>query len=161
MLASGIALGVAAGWAFGGRLARLADVPIRWWPVLAIAVGLRLLAPSAGEPLIAWVTSFAAITVVALVNRRLPGMWLIASGAAMNLAVVLANSAMPVDAPLAASIGVAIPLDGLHRELRDSDSLSLLADRIPLPVIGRVYSIGDALLATGGFWLPFRWMRKR
>lgn len=161
MLASGIVLGIAAGWFAGGRLGRLASVQVAWWPLLALAIALRLVAPSVGESLTAWVASFAVITVVAVRNRGLPGMWLIAIGAAMNLIVVLVNAAMPVDAVAAASVGVEIPADGLHRELRDSDDLSLLTDRIPVPLIGRVYSAGDVLLAAGGFWLPFAWMRRR
>lgn len=161
MLASGIALGIAAGWLFGGRLGRLADVRIAWWPLLAVAVALRLAAPSVGESLIIWSLSFAVIALVALLNRGLPGMWLIALGASMNLLVVLLNAAMPVDTSAARTAGVEIPVGGLHRELRATDVLSALADRIPVPFISRVYSVGDVLLAVGGFWLPFTWMRRR
>jgi hypothetical protein len=159
MLASGIVLGIAAGWLSGGKLGRLADLEVRWWPLLVLAIGLRVIAPSIGESLVVWILSFGAIGLVAAVNRDIPGMWLIVAGAIMNLIVVLANSAMPVDARVAASVGVAIPADGLHRELQDGDLLPFLTDVIPVPVVSRVYSVGDAMLAVGGFWLPFHRMR--
>ena len=159
MLASGIVLGIAAGWLSGGKLGRLADLEVRWWPLLVLAIGLRVIAPSIGESLVVWILSFGAIGLVAAVNRDIPGMWLIVAGAIMNLIVVLANSAMPVDARVAASVGVAIPADGLHRELQDGDLLPFLTDVIPVPVVSRVYSVGDAMLAVGGFWLPFQRMR--
>lgn len=161
MLASGVVLGVAAGWLSGGRLGRLAEIRIQWWPILAIAVALRLIAPAMGESLPVYMLGFAAITLVAALNRSIPGMWLIAIGAVLNLAVVLANGAMPVDRAGAVSAGVEIPVDGLHRELRDGDALSLFADRIPVPPIARVYSMGDLVLALGGFWVPFARMRRR
>lgn len=161
MLASGIALGIAAGWLLGGRVGRLADVRIAWWPLLLIAMTLRLVAPSLGDSLPLWIIAFTIIAAVALVNRRIPGMWAIALGSLMNLFVVAINGAMPVDETAARSVGVDIPADGLHRALRDGDILTGLADRIPVPLIGRIYSAGDLVLAVGGFWMPFAWMRRR
>ena len=161
MLASAVVLGVAAGRAFGGHLARLGDLRLRWWPLLAVAVALRAAAPALGEPLAAWVVAFGLIVAVALANRRLPGMWPIGVGALLNVIVVLANGAMPVDPAAAVSAGAEIRADGLHRAMRDGDALTALADLIPAPVIANVYSAGDVLLALGGFWVPFSWMRRR
>jgi hypothetical protein len=87
-------------------------------------------------------------------------MWLIATGAALNASVTLLNGGMPID-PTAASIaGVAARSDGLHVVADGSTRLSVLADVIPVSWLGHVYSVGDVLLALGGFWLPFRWIRR-
>lgn len=160
MLASGPVLGVAAGLLSGGRLARFADLRIAWWPLLAAAVAVRLAAPLAGGlAAVAYVAAFAAIALVALANARLPGMGLIAAGAVLNLSVVAANGGMPVDAGALATAGAVMPADPLHVEMTAASALALFADRIPLPLVRGVYSGGDVLLAAGGFWLPFRWMR--
>lgn len=161
MLASGVVAGVVAGWLLGGRVGRLGEIQLSWWPVLGFAIVLRLIAPVVGESLVVWLLSFAAIGVVAVANRSVPGMWLIALGCLLNLAVVIANSAMPVDTAATALAEVELPVDGLHREMRNSDVLTLLADRIPIPPVHRVYSAGDVLLAAGGFWIPFASMRRR
>lgn len=162
MLASGPALGIVAGWALRGRWSRLAELRIRWWAVLALAVGLRLAAGSAGEAAAAvYVVAFAAIVAVAVVNARLAGMVLIAAGAALNLAVVAANGGMPVDPAAIGAAGAQLPSDALHVPLTDRSALSLLADRIPLGLFRSVYSVGDVLLTAGGFWIPFAAMRRR
>lgn len=163
MLASAIALGVAAGWATGGRrLARLGDLRIRWWPVLVAAVVLRAGAPLLGDlSLFAYLLAFASITAAALANRALPGMSVIAAGATLNLIVVAANGGMPVDQAAVVAAGGRMPDDPLHTTLDSSTRLPQLADVIPAPIFRSVYSFGDVLLAIGGFWLPFAWLRRR
>lgn len=162
MLVSGPALGLALGWLRGGDPRRLADLRIRWWPVLAAGIFVRLMAGLAGElaaPL--YVIGFAAIIGVAGANRSLPGLPLIAAGGALNLIVVAANGGMPVDLTAVAAAGARMPADRLHIELTERSALSLLADILPVPLVRSVYSVGDVLLAAGGFWLPFVWMRRR
>lgn len=163
MLASAVALGVAAGWLAGGRhLERLGDLRIRWWPLLAGAVVVRVVAPLFGDlSFVAYVLAFAGITAVALYDRRLPGMSLIAAGATLNAIVVAANGGMPVDPAAVVTAGATMPSDRLHIELGPSTLLPQLADVIPLALYRSVYSVGDVLLALGGFWLPFAWLRRR
>lgn len=162
MLASAVALGVAAGWLAGGRrLGRLGDLRIRWWPLLAGAVVVRAIAPVFGElSVVAYVLAFAGITAVALYDRRRPGMSLIAAGATMNGIVVAANGGMPVDLAAVAAAGATMHVDSLHHELTAGTRLPQLADVIPMAIFRNVYSVGDVLLALGGFWLPFAWMRR-
>lgn len=161
MLASGIGLGIAAGLALGGRFARITSLQIRWLPALVIAVVTRLLAPSLGDlAAAAYVVAFAGIVAVAIANRRLPGMGYVAAGSALNLLVVAANGGMPVDPEAAAFANVGVPEDGLHRTLDQETRLPLLADVIPVGLFRSVYSVGDVLLAFGGFWLPFIWLRR-
>lgn len=162
MLASAIVAGVAAGWLTGGRnLGRLGDVRIRWWPLLALAVALRILAPVFGDlSAIAYVVAFASIAVAALADRRLPGMSLIAAGATLNCIVVAANGGMPVDQAAVVAAGAAMPNDRLHIELVAGTRFPQLADVLPLALFRSVYSVGDVLLAAGGFWLPFVRLRR-
>lgn len=162
MLASAVVLGVAAGLAGGGRLSRLGEMRVVWWPVLLVVVVLRLAAGALGEAAaIAYVLAFAGIVAVALANRGLPGALAIAAGAALNLAVVAANGAMPVSRDAIAAVGGAFPTDALHRELGPDARLAALADVIPFPVVRTAYSVGDVLIAVGGFWLPFARLRGR
>lgn len=157
MLVGAVVAGIALGLLFGRR-DRASRIRIAWWPLLVGAVGLRLVAPALGGlALIGYLFAFAAILGVAIADIRLPGMWLIALGAALNLIVVLANGAMPVDTAAAASAGASLrPDDPLHRALGADDRLTLMADVIPVPPLRNVYSVGDLALAVGGFWLPFR-----
>lgn len=162
MLASGPVAGVLAGWAFGGRLSRLGDLRLRWWLVLPVALVVRLVAGALGDlASSAYVLAFAGIAAVAIANVRVPGMPLIALGSTLNLLVVAANGGMPVDHAALAVAGAQLPNDRLHVPLTDRSLLAVLADRIPLALFRGVYSVGDVLLAAGGFWLPFATMRRR
>lgn len=162
MLASAIVAGVAAGRIAGGTFSRLGQLEISGWPLLLGAVLLRVGAPGLGElAAAAYVLGFAGIVATAYLNRALAGMPLIALGALLNLVVVAANGGMPVDQGALTAAGVRMPSDHLHIVLDGSSRLPLLADWIPTPVFRSVYSPGDFVLATGGFWVPFAWMRRK
>ncbi len=162
MLASGPVLGVIAGWALGGRISSLGGLRVRWWPLLALAVTLRLIASTTGERAsIVYVAAFAGIAAVALANWRVAGMLPIAVGSTLNLAVVAANGGMPVDHAALATAGANMPSDRLHMPLTEASALAVLADRIPVALFRAVYSLGDVLIAAGGFLVPFVTMRRR
>lgn len=161
MLISSVVLGIAAGLALGGRFSRLGQLQIAWWPILIVAVALRLIAPALDPISVAlYLIAFAGIGAVAIANRAVPGMLLIGGGSALNLVVVAANGGMPVDPAAAAAAGAVMPGDRLHLALDSSSRLPLLADVIPVPIVRGVYSAGDVLLAFGGFWVPFAWLRR-
>ena len=162
MLASAVALGLLAGFARGGSFARLGTLRIAWWPLLAVAVALRVAAGLLGDlALLAYFITFGGIIAVALANRSLPGTWLIAAGAALNLIAVAANGAMPVSAEAIAAVGGAFPRDPLHTTLDASSRLPFLTDVIPFPVVRTAYSVGDVLIAAGGAWLSFAAVTRR
>ncbi len=162
MLASAVIVGFAAGLASGGSISRLGDLNVRWWPVLAVAIALRVAGGLAGDLAAGtYVLAFAGVVAVALANRRLPGASLIAAGAALNLIVVAANGAMPISAQAVAMVGGAMPVDRLHTELVSASRLALFADVIPFPVVRTAYSVGDVLIALGGGWLTFAALRRR
>jgi MFS family permease len=166
MLASGVIAGIAAGVAFGGDWRRLSTFTLHLWPLLIAASALRLV--TWFEPraeLIVYVVGFIGIGTVALANWRLPGSSLIALGTFMNVLVILLNSGMPYDVPTAVSVGVRIPTDALHVVLDQATRLPLLADIIPFAIgplafTRAVYSVGDFLLAFGGFLIPFMWLQE-
>jgi hypothetical protein len=156
VLASAVALGLIAGFARGGSFARLSRLQIAWWPVLGLAVLLRIGAGLLGEQsVIAYFVAFGGIVAVAVANRALPGAWLIAAGATLNLIAVAANGAMPVSAEAIAAVGGSFPRDPLHTVLDSSSRLPFLTDVIPFPVVRTAYSVGDVLIALGGAWLSF------
>jgi MFS family permease len=166
MLASGVILGIAAGVAFGGDWRRLSTFTLHLWPLLVAASALRLVTLFySNAELLVYVVGFIGIGTVALANWRLPGSSLIALGTFMNVLVILLNSGMPYDVPTAVSVGVRIPDDALHVVLDPATRLPLLADIIPFAIgplafTRAVYSVGDFLLAFGGFLIPFMWLQE-
>jgi MFS family permease len=159
MLVSGVAAGIAAGIAFGGDWRRLATFSLRFWPVLFLAVAIRFVAGLTEAPLAAYVISLVAIAAVAGLNWHLPGAVLVAFGTGMNILVVALNSGMPYDVETVRAVGAAVPHDALHVPLDAASRLPFLADIVPVGFVRSVYSVGDFLIALGGFLIPFMWLQ--
>ena len=161
MLASGVIAGIAAGIAFGGDWRKLATFTLRLWPLLVLAAGARFITAFAPHlPLWFYIASLAGIAIVAAANARLPGAALIAVGTTMNLAVIALNGGMPYDPALVTAVGAPLPNDTLHITLEAGSRLSFLADVVPVGPIRSVFSIGDLLVAFGGFLIPFMWLQE-
>ncbi|MEX2549843.1 MAG: DUF5317 domain-containing protein [Nitriliruptoraceae bacterium] len=156
-----LTLAIVLSWVRGGRLRRVADTEIigGWllFAGVAVQIGVDLSAgrgwlPDAG--LSGWsLLLFSQLLVIAFVarNRRLPGIWLVAVGLLLNMAVMAANRAMPVDPAAMAAIGMEgaeVPL-GKHTLLTGETLLPWLADIIPVPWLGSIVSVGDLVLAIG------------
>jgi len=161
MLVSGVALGIAAGIAFGGDWRRLSTFTLHLWPLLVIGAGLRLfgqIIPT--SPLAVYFIGLLCIAVVAARNWRLPGAALISVGTFSNVVVVLLNGGMPYDVPLATQID-ALPGTALYVPIGPSTIFPFLGDIIPvaIPIVPSVYSAGDFLIAFGGFLIPFLWLQ--
>ncbi|MEO8632372.1 MAG: MFS transporter [Chloroflexota bacterium] len=160
MLASGVIAGIAAGIAFGGDWRRLSTFTLYLWPLLAIGAGLRIvgyLVPA--SPLVVYFVGLLCIAVVAARNWRLPGAALISVGTFSNVVVVALNGGMPVDMTVAAAIGALPPENGLHIALGPGATFPFLADIIPVGIARSMYSVGDFLIAFGGFLIPFLWLQ--
>jgi hypothetical protein len=98
MLASGVALGIAAAIAFGGDWRRLGNLNLRWWPLLIVASAFRLF--TFFEPhadLFVYIVGLFGIGLVAALNWRIPGAGLIAIGTFSNVLVTVLNQGMPYD----------------------------------------------------------------
>src|SRR6266545_7377244 len=79
MLASGVIAGIAAGVAFGGDWRRLSKFTLRFWPLLVVASGFRLLTVFFPQvSLLIYLLGFIGVGLVAVANWRLPGSSLIA-----------------------------------------------------------------------------------
>jgi MFS family permease len=161
MLASGVVAGIIAGVAFGGDWRRLATFSLKLWPLLVLAVGLRLVGTFAfpNAPLALYLASLLGVAVVAGWNWRVPGALLIAVGTSLNLLVVALNSGMPYDPVAVGAVGAPPPNDGLHVLLRADTRLEFLSDVIPVGPVHAVFSLGDFLNALGGFLIPFMWLQ--
>lgn len=156
MLASGFALGILAGVAWRRSLKPLTALSIRFLPLLIVSLAARALA-SVPSPIgfDLYVSAFLGTLMVAVANLRLPGAALIATGGALNLAVVLANSGMPVDPGALLAAHASMPTDALHVVVTSQTVGRPIADVIAVSVFRSVYSLGDIFIAFGGFIIPF------
>ncbi len=162
MLASSVALGGIAGLLFRGSWRNVRDLQIRWWPLALVALGVRLVAVLVGLPVWAHVLAITLTVAVAGRNWRIPGTLLVAAGSGLNAIVIVANGGMPFDAAAAASVGAQPVLnDALHHGLGPETRLAWLADVVPVGLFRNVYSVGDFIIAAGGFWIPFSVLRRR
>lgn len=176
LLLGAIVAGVAIGVLMGGSFRNLAEVQFRWWGLAFLAAGLQFVpAPSGDER---WVgaallmASFACLVAFMALNIRLPGLWLVAVGFALNLLVIGLNGSMPVrDSALEAAYaeGYADQRRELvrgdqtkHHLERPEDDLMVLADVIPVGApVRQVLSVGDIVWLVGTVWVVAGLMRPR
>lgn len=145
----------------GGRLRNLAyaEITAGWLLFAGLALQFAVNAaaargwlPDAG--LSGWsVLLVSQLLVIAFLaaNRRLPGVWLVAAGLALNAVVMAANRAMPVDPAAIAALGLdgATVPPGKHTLMTADTHLPWLADIIPVPWLRSILSVGDLVLAVG------------
>lgn len=143
----------------GGRVGNLRDVRLGWVPLLLAGLALQvavdlgadrgMLAPGAATG--GLVASQLLVLAFVLRNRRHRGMLLLGVGFLLNAAVIVANGAMPVDPDAIRRLGVSEPgpITGKHELLTAQTRLPWLADRIPVPWLRMVLSVGDLVLGAG------------
>jgi hypothetical protein len=153
-----IAVGVALGLRWGGRVENL----LAWRPPMwqALGVGVSLLFVLDLVSLGGWfasllrIVALGAVVGFGVVNLRVGGMILVVAGTGMDLLVTLVNWGMPVSGAALVSAGIVAEDDlatvELHggRALSDGALLGFLGDTIPLPW-GHVLSVGDLLVLVG------------
>jgi hypothetical protein len=158
-------LGVVIGMARGGSLARLAQLEVRlpWLALLAWLMQVALFVSPLGSVLQPWepaiyLATVGAVAIVILANRALPGVALFGIGLLLNAAVTAANGGyMPVAEAALVSVGNTGELDSLRRQghvqkatlMRPESPLWVLGDVLPVPPLGKVYSLGDVVAALG------------
>ncbi|WP_433379968.1 DUF5317 family protein [Actinoplanes sp. CA-142083] len=170
------AAGVIIGYLSGGRLSGFRTVRIRalWLVWLAAAVQFtqyfapgvrRFLEDDLGVPML--VPVFAIVLAWLAVNLRT---WpaairvagaVIVLGAAMNALVIGLNGRMPYDPAASAGMGLPPGLQGPKNVPADAGTrLAALADIIPVPLVDKIASPGDVLIAGGTCALVVLAMRR-
>ncbi len=169
MLIAGIALGLILGLLVGGRLSNLAEVRLRYVPLIALAVMLRFatetllsadtaIVEALRLPLLA--TAFVMLLIGLWANRSYPGMTLAFVGTLANALVIIVNQGfMPIWEPALELAGMttADVSSSIHMVFAanlDANfllHLGPLGDVIPIPIppIQNVVSVGDFFLAAG------------
>jgi len=150
-----LALGLVAGLAVGGRMGNLARLKFHWPWMIPAAVAVReavLLTPLNRVAGAQYAYAVALLAVVAWTVwnfHRLPGIWLLTAGAALNLLVILANGGhMPVAPELAGSL-LRNGSIGQYTVMGAGTNLNLLGDWIALYPVPEAYSLGDLLIGIG------------
>jgi hypothetical protein len=158
-----VVAGIVAGLLLGGRVAGLASLRIRW--PAAIVGGLLVQVVLFSPPVAArvgglgpaiYVASTMLVGAAVLRNWAVPGMPLVAIGAASNIAAIVANGGfMPVDPAAMTLMGG--PAAGHAAGYSNSAVLAqpalwALTDIFALPAwlpMANVFSAGDLLVAVG------------
>ena len=174
LLLSVLVLSVCLGYLFEGRLHRLEALRPRWWGLVIIGLGIqfvRLPDGATGTDLVirtaVLALCYSLLLTFALVNVRMPGMFLVVIGLACNMTVIVANGGMPASAQALIDSGQADVLADVreqgadkHHLMTDDDRLTFLADVIAVPQpIGQAVSVGDILVYAGLTWLIVATMR--
>jgi hypothetical protein len=168
----GVGAGIVAGYLRGGGLSRLADLPLRWvWLAIgALAAQVVLFLPGVGEALgglapVAYVATGVAILAVVLRNLRIPGMAIVAAGAACNLVAIVANGgSMPASPAALASLGWTASEAYSNSVVLADPAVAPLTDLFAMPAwlpFANVFSVGDVLIAVGIAVVVARGMGRR
>jgi hypothetical protein len=147
----------------GGKLRRYGDVRIRYGWVVALAlvaqiVAIEVLPGAARLGLSAvHVATYLAAGAFVWLNRSIPGLWLVALGAASNgVTIALNGGTLPASASALRSAG--IDLDSsefLNSGVLADPRLPWLGDVFAIPAgwpLANVFSIGDVLILCGVAW---------
>lgn len=158
----GVLLGMLLGLASGGRLVRIQSLRLVGQGPLLMLYVLQSVArgrfPRAAEisaiAFWVWVLAVLGILVILCCNWRHPGVAVIAFGLAANLAVVLANGAMPVSVPRALwHSGIAERVGGsvMYVDSNVGTLVPWLGDVVPSGLGGGslLLSVGDIMLVVG------------
>jgi hypothetical protein len=155
-----IPLGIVGGYLLQGRLDRLGDIRFRWgWLAIAgLAVQVVLFSGPVADavgvagPAI-YVASTAAVLVAVLRNLTIPGIALVAIGAASNLLAIAANGGvMPASPDAIAALGASDGAGFSNSVVVADPALRPLTDIFVLPSwvpFANVFSIGDLLIGLG------------
>lgn len=143
----------------GGRISALAMFsPRLLWLVFAaisMQVGIITLFPGSGQTYVGLhLASYALLLVFLLSNRKLPGLWIIGLGTAMNFVAIASNGGvMPATAGALEIAGRIIdPSQFANSALLANPKFAFLGDVFALPAafpFANVFSAGDVCIVLG------------
>jgi hypothetical protein len=155
-----VLVGVGAGLLAGGRLGAIGDMRFRWAAlvlfgfVAQVALFSDAVAARVGDlgPVL-YVTSTILVVVAVTRNLSIPGMPLVALGAACNLAAIIANGGfMPASPDALAALGKVAPTIYSNSAVVAQPALAPLTDIFALPMwlpLHNIFSVGDVVLGVG------------
>lgn len=165
LLASIVVIGLLLGWGLGGRIRNLAELDVRLWWLIPIALLLQVVpipradhGPGRFGPFAVLLLSFVLIGLVMGLNWRIRGFPTILLGVILNLIPIAINQGMPVSGPAILEVGGSLSdiphdLGEKHHLLRPEDQLTALADVIAVRAPFRaVVSAGDLVMWVGAGW---------
>ena len=153
-------VGLVLGFALGGRPAGLAMLRFRWSALMlaGMLVQVMLFSEPITERIGAWgppiyVTSTAVVLAAVIANASIPGMALVAVGAASNLAAIVANGGyMPAARSALLALGRTDPTAYSNSTTLEHPALEPLTDIFAMPTwlpFANVFSVGDILIVAG------------
>lgn len=155
-----VVVGLVLGVALRGSPGRLAELRFRWAPLIVLGTLIQValfsdpVAAAVGRvgPVI-YVGSTALVLLAVVRNLRIRGLWIVAVGAASNLAAIVANGGfMPTTA---AALGAHSGGHGgqySNSVIAPNPVLAPLTDIFAMPAwmpAGNVFSVGDVLIGIG------------
>jgi hypothetical protein len=154
----------------GGHLRRLLDLPIRAAWLLPIALFLQVLVinivPTAPEPIpvLVHLATYLMAAVFLWRNRRIPGLPILAFGAAMNgLTIALNGGSLPASAAALRRAGWSVdPGDFTNSAVLAHPHLAWLGDNFAIPSsvpFANVFSLGDLVILLGALVILHRGSR--
>lgn len=162
---------VAIGLLAGGSIRSFPTVPLRWWPLALVGLGLQFAPLPDRYAFSALAASLVLLLVFAFINLRSPGFILILMGLMLNAVVIVSNHGMPVtrtalaasDRAQAVAVAELRANGGAKHHLADEGSVLLpLADAIGIPApVGAIVSVGDVCLYLGVGWFLAAALRPR
>jgi hypothetical protein len=145
-----------------GRLSALADLRIRWAGLLLLALAIQLLPALVPGEANAWrvgahIASFPLGLAVVWANRKVPGIWVIGLGAALNVIAIVANGGvMPASVSALREAGLDPSPDVfVNSDVLGDPELLFLGDVFAVPEswpFSNVFSVGDVLVALGAVY---------
>ena len=155
-----IPIGLAVGLVAGGTVAPIGDIRFRWGPLmmLGLIVQLTLFSDAAAERVgdlgpALYVGSTILVVIAVIRNLAIPGLPLVATGAASNLAAIVANGGyMPASPAAMAALGKDAPTIYSNSSVVAEPALAPLTDIFALPPwlpFSNIFSIGDVIIGVG------------
>lgn len=155
----------------GGDLRRLADLRLQSRGLLYLALAIQVLITDFlttwPRPVlvVAHLVTYAAAALIVWRNRRVPGLPLLAVGAACNGLTIAANGGtLPASAAALRRAGIRIdPADFSNSGVLAHPRLAWLGDIFAVPAgwpLSNVFSLGDVLIVLGATWCLHRVCRR-